>query len=110
MSETPLPQPTQKPEEQEQEPSELDLVLGQVSQSLAPSNPDPAKARAVLEGAVELGYDPRALYSEAVRRRPPEYDPAPPLSRVLPPEVLEVLDELDAEVESGLELRGEEPE
>ena len=101
MSET-LSKPQTQPEPESPEPSELDLVLGQVSQSLSPTDPDPLKARAVLEAAVDLGYDPRALYSEAISRRPPEYDPAPLLSEVLPPEVLEVLDELDSEEQSRL--------
>ena len=65
-----------------------DLVLGQVRAALRPSNVDPVEVREVLLTALSLGYDPSDLYLQAVRERPKQYEPAPPLSKVLPSEVL----------------------
>jgi hypothetical protein len=73
-----------------------------VKQALRPFNPDPVEVREALLGAFQLGFDPSDLYLRAVQGRPEEWDPPPPLSKVLPEDVLGYLD--------GLEERGLEEE
>ena len=84
----PQPQPPAPPD-----PSLRDFALGQVKQSLRPLNPDPVEAREALLAVLHLGFDPSDLYLQAVAVRPPEWDPAPPLAKVLPQELLEHLQE-----------------
>lgn len=86
--------------------------LGQVRAALPPQNLDPVEIREVLVAAAEAGLDPSDLYLSAVRSRPDEYDPAPPLSEVLPKSLMpgereELMEETDSpedeEILSNLE-------
>lgn len=70
-----------------------ELVLGSVKAALRPFNPDPVEVRESLLGALKLGFDPSDLYLQAVHDRPPEWDPAPPLVKVVPENVLQFLDD-----------------
>lgn len=70
-------------------------VVGQVKASLRPFRLDPLEVRQSLLVALSLGYDPREMYLAAIRNRPRDYEPAPPLPRVLPQSILDYLEEKD---------------
>ena len=62
-------------------PRTMFLDLLQVSLE---ENPDPRYLRALLAAAVRLGWDPEALYSEAVESALRTSPPAPPYDQVRP--------------------------
>ena len=70
-----------------------EMMLGQIEASLRPANIDRVRVRQMLLVALRLGFDPRALYQEALDNRPPGWgEKPPPLEDVLPPTVLPLND------------------
>lgn len=87
-----------------------DLMLGQVRSALRPKGIDPVEVREVLLVAHSLGFDPSDLYLQAVRGRPPGYERAPSLMKVLPASLRESAeDEPDPEPEGEPESASPAP-
>ena len=82
-----------------------ELALGQVRAALRPTLLDPVEVREVLLGLLSMGHDAAALYLEATMNRPQEYQPPPPLTKVLPLSLLLELERSreDLELESDPE-------
>jgi hypothetical protein len=63
------------------------FLLGILRAALRPSRVDLAEVKKVLRVIVVQGYDPVAMYREAVKDRPENYEPVPLLPSLLPPQL-----------------------